>query len=618
MTSPAEQLPAALRFGRFEVDRRAGELRKDGRRVKLQEKPFRMLEALLERPGEVVTRDQLRQRLWPADTFVDFDNSLNTVVNKVRAALGDAAESPRFVETLGRRGYRFIAPLEALPASLPPAPVPVAEVRRRRPRALAAVIGLVLVASVSLLVLRSWPRRGSSPPITSLAVLPLVNLSNDPEQEYFADGMTDALITDLASIRALRVISRQSVMAYKGSRKPLPQIARELGVDGVVEGSVARSAGRVRVTAQLVHAPTDRHLWARQYERDAQDLLALQSELSASIAREIRTVVTPEELARLGRPRATSVAAYDDYLRGRYFWNKRSEPDLQKGLAYFQHAVAEDPGFALAWAGIAESYGPLAYGGYMATAETAPRMRAAATRALELDDTLAEAHTALAACMAFQEWNWAAAESEFHRAIDVNPNYATAHAWYGLYLSGLSRFEEDVAQRTRALQLDPVSPVWNAGLGDALGRAGRLPEAARQLQKTLELDPDLSQAHVYLGEVYLREGRNDEAIVEFQKAKATGSLGYAYAVSGRAGEARRVLGELERLAAQRYVSPLEFAVVHAGLGQRDQAFSWLEKAFADRVPRLSGLRVDPRLASLHADPRFAGLLRRMNLPPLSR
>jgi tetratricopeptide (TPR) repeat protein len=385
----------------------------------------------------------------------------------------------------------------------------------------------------------------------------------------------------------------------------------------VVEGSVARSAGRVRVTAQLVQAPTDRHLWARQYERDAQDLLALQSELSASIAREIRAVVTPEELARLGRPRATSVAAYDDYLRGRYFWNRRTDQDLRKGLAYFQRAVALDPSFAPAWAGIAESYGPLAYGGYMATVETAPRMRAAATRALELDDRLAEAHTALAACMAFQEWNWAAAESEFRRAIEVDPSYPTAHAWYGLYLSGLGRFEEDVAQRTRAAQLDPVSPVWNAGLGDALGRAGRLPEAARQLQKTLELDPDLLQAHSYLGEVYLREGRNDEAIAEFQKAKESGSLGYGYAVSGRPGEARRVLGELERLAAQRYVSPLDLAAVHAGLGQRDQAFSWLEKAFDDRVPRLSGVRVDPRLASLHADPRFADLLRRMNLPPVS-
>ena len=254
----------------------------------------------------------------------------------------------------------------------------------------------------------------------------------------------------------------------------------------------------------------------------------------------------------------------------------------------------------------------------MATAESAPRMRAAATRALELDDGLAEAHTALAACMAFQEWNWAAAEGEFRRAIDVNPNYPTAHAWYGLCLSGLGRFEEDVAQRTRAVQLDPVSPVWNAGLGDALGRAGRLPEAVRQLQKTLELDPDLLQAHSYLGEVYLREGRNDEAVAEFQKAKGNGSLGYAYAVSGHPGEARRVLAELERLATQRYVSPLDFAVVHAGLGQRDQAFSWLEKAFDDKVARLSGVRADPRLASLHADPRFADLLRRMNLPPLSR
>ena len=616
MSSPAEQPPAALRFGPFELDTRAGELRKDGRRVKLQEQPFRMLQVLLERPGEVVTRDELRQRLWPAGTFVDFDNSLSTVVNKVRAALGDAAESPRFVETLGRRGYRFIAPMGAPPIPPPVAPPPVEGGGERSRVALFAAMGVVLVAALLLFALGPWRGRGAHPPITSLAVLPLANLSNDPDQEYFADGLTDALITDLASIRALRVISRHSVMGYKGSRKPLPEIARELGVDGVVEGSVARSAGRVRVTAQLVHAPTDRHLWARHYERDTRDLFALESELSATIAREVRTVVTSRELERLARPHTTSAEAYDDYLRGRFFWNKRTEEGLEKALTYFQRAVAKDPGFALAHAGIAESYGPLAFGGFMPTAETAPRMRAAATRALELDETLAEAHTALAACMAFQEWNWAAAEGEFHRAIEANPNYATAHAWYGLYLGLLGRSEEDVAERTRALDLDPLSLPVNAGLGDALGRAGRLPAAVRQLQKTLELAPDFPQAHEYLGEVYLRQGRNDAAIVEFQEARANGSLGYAYAVAGRQAEARRVLADLERRAGARYVPAVDLAAVHAGLGERDQAFLWLEKAFRDRVPSLSGLRVDPRLASLHADSRFADLLRRMNLPPL--
>jgi TolB-like protein/DNA-binding winged helix-turn-helix (wHTH) protein/Flp pilus assembly protein TadD len=615
MSSPAVAPPAVRRFGRFELDGRTGELRKDGLRVKLQEKPFRMLEVLLERPGEIVTREELRQRLWPADTFVDFDRSLNTAVNKVRSALGDAAESPRFVETVGRRGYRFVAPLEPSEAAPSEPSVPVEGRRGRRRSALvAAGIALLLVVSLSALALRM--RRGAPPRITSLAVLPLANLSNDPEQEYFADGMTDALITDLATIRSLRVISRQSVMAYKGSRKPLPQIGRELAVDAVVEGSIVRSAGRVRVTAQLVHAPTDRHLWAQEYERDARDLLALEGELSRAIAREVRTVVTPQELARLSRPRATSPEAYDDYLRGRFFWSKRSKEALEKGLAYFQRAVAEDPGFALAYAGIAESYGPLGYNGFMPPGETAPRMRAAATRALELDDSLAEAHTALAACLAFHEWSWAEASREFERTIEVNPNYVTAHMWRGLHLGNLGRFEESVAERVQALGLDPLNLAANAGYGDALGQWGRLDEAERQLQKTLELDPEFSLAHQYLGDVYLRGSRNDEALAEFRKAGTQGALGYAYAVLGRRGDARGVLADLRRRAAESYVSGLEIALVHAGLGDRDEAFLWLDKAFADRSPMLSGVRVDPKLASLHDDARFADLLKRMNLPPL--
>jgi TolB-like protein/DNA-binding winged helix-turn-helix (wHTH) protein len=613
MASAAEEPASVRRFGRFELDERTGELRKDGLRVKLQEKPFRMLEALVERPGEIVTREELRQRLWPADTFVDFEGSLNTAVNKVRSALGDAAESPRFVETVGRRGYRFIARLETPPIDSPPA-VPLIGRRRWRRALLAFGIASGFVVSVSALAFRA--RSPAPPRITSLAVLPLANLSNDSEQEYFADGMTDALITDLASIQSLRVISRQSVMTYKGSRKPLPQIARELGVDGVIEGSVVRGAGRIRVTAQLVHAPTDRHLWAKEYERDVRDLLALERELSGAIAREVRAVVTPEELVRLGRPRATSPEAYDDYLRGRFFWNKRSKEALEKGVAYFERAVAADPGFALAYAGIAESYGPLSYGGFMAPGEAAARMRAAATRAIELDDTLAEAHTALAACLAFHEWRWAEAGREFERAIEVNPNYVTAHLWRGLYLGNLGRFEEDVAERTRGLGLDPLNLAANAGLGDALGRSGRLEDAKRQLQKTLDLDPDFAQAHQYLGFVYLRESRRDEALAEFRKAGSDGGVGYALAVSGRRDEARRVLSDLEGKASRGYVPALEIAVVHAGLGDREQAFLWLEKAYAERSPMLSGVRVDPRLAPLQGDARFAGLLRRMNLPPL--
>lgn len=604
--SPASA--SVVRFHPFEMDRRAGEIRKNGRRVKLQEQPFQILEMLLDRPGVVVTREELRDRLWPADTFVDVDASLKTAVNKVRTALGDRAEAPRFVETVGRRGYRFIGSVDTAPP--PPA--------TRRPWRAAAAAAIVVVAVLGGVF--GWSRSHAAATIHSLAVLPLLNLSNDPDQEYFADGITDALITDLASIHALRVISRQSVMRYKGSRKPLPEIARELNVDAVVEGSVVRSGARVRVIAQLVEGPTDRHLWAREYEREVSDLLSLQGEVAGAIAREVRVAVTPQERAELSRPPTVSGEAYEAYLRGRFFWNKRTEEGLKKAVEYFEQATKRDPSFALAYAAIAESYGPLGYLAYVRPAEARPPMRAAARRALELNEGLAEAHGAMAAYLAFYEWNWAPAERESLRAIELNPSDSTDRMWYGLYLSLFGRYDEELLQKQRAFEVDPLNLTVSVGLAVGLRDVGRTEESIRQLLKTLELNPDFGMARYHLAMAYLEEGRCPDAIAQIGKggggSLGDSTLGYIYATCGRPVDARRELASLERRAADHYVPASHFAEVYAGLGERDHAFAWLEKAVAEREPALGGIRLGQTFASLRADSRFADLLRRMNMPPL--
>jgi len=600
-----------VRFDAFVIDRRAGEIRKHGLRVRLQRKPFQILEMLLDHPGELVTREELRARLWPADTFVDFDAGLNTAINKVRSALGDRAGSPRFVETVGRSGYRFIGAVDASPA---PRVEPGTDFRRR---AIAAALALSAFGLSAVL----WRMSRSGPgTIDSIAVLPLANLSNDPGEQYFADGVTDALITDLASIRELKVISRQSAMRYRGSGKPLPEIARELNVDAIVEGSVVRSGGRVRVTAQLVYGPTDRHLWARDYERDLGDLLTLQGEVARTIAQEIRVALTEQERARLTPAHTPTPEVYDLYLRGRYFWNKRNEDALKKALEYFEQAVARDPGFALGYAAVTETYGPLGYGGYLSPAEVRPRMRAAALRALELDDGLAEAHSALATWLAFYDWSWTAAEKEYRRAIDLNPNYFLARQWYGLLLGDLGRPGEALEQMQKATELDPLNLAASTGVAVALRDLGREDDAMRWLHDTLELDPGFVQAQTALASGYLRQGRCPEALAELQKTVSANTvswrLGYAYAACGRTGEARRELAMLERRAAERFVPALDLASVYAALGERARAFASLETAFDRREPALSRVRADDRLTSLHADPRFAALLRRMNLPPL--
>jgi len=635
--------PRVLRFGVFELDRHAGELRREGLRVRLQEQPMRVLEALLETPGEPVTRDALRQRLWPDDTFVDFDNGLNRAINRVRTALGDDAENPRFVETLGRRGYRFIAPVASPEAGTPPAPAAAAAASdlaqptvpgRRRAAWLAGAAAVIVLAGV-LAAFRPGLRGRSTiadrPAIRSLAVLPLANLSGDPAQEYFSDGMTDALITSLASWPGLRVISRQSVMRYKGSAKPLPDIARELGVEGVVEGSVVRSGGRVRISAQLIDAPSDRHLWAHAYERSMEDVLALQDEISRAIADEVRLTVGAGESGRPARPRTVKPDAYDAYLMGRNLWNQRTAASLEKAVAYFQAAIAGDPDFAPAHAGVALAYGPQFVSGYIPAGRGPVAMKAAALEALELDPRLAEAHAALAGALQI-EWDWQGAEREYRRAIGIDPNSSVAHLWYGWYLHAFGRFEESLAQRRRALEIDPFDVTANRGVALDLDATGQEEAAAARWSRALELRPDDAHTHLYAGVFHLEHGRAEEGWRHLDRARALepddpsvlASIAVESAASGRRDEARRLLARLETPSAGRYVSPVILALVHEAMSDEDRAFALLERAYAARDPLLIpiqtagtplGLRLPrDRAAAFFSDPRYDDLVRRMDLP----
>ncbi len=646
--------PRVVRFGAFDLDLSSGELHKQGLKIKLQQQPFQVLEKLLQHPGHVVTREELRKTLWPTDTFIDFDHSLGAAINRIREALGDSADNPRFVETLPRRGYRFIAPVSddvaagahesttpepraatqpvlPLPVEKPAAEVPPPSAARRRvhPAWIAVAIFAGLLLLLAGLNSSGWRQRplarAGAPRIESIAVLPLENLSGDPGQEYFVDGMTDALITDLAQVSALRVISRTSVMGYKGARKPLREIGRELNVEAVLEGTVMRSGQRVRVTAQLVHAPTDRHLWAKSYERDLSDIMALQADVARAIVTEIGIKLTPQDQTRLARTRPVNPQAYEAYLRGLYFWNKRSDAALLKSIEYFEQAIAKDPKFALAYAGLADSYTVLGFEGGLSPNAAFPKAKAAVGKALEIDDTLAEAHMTLASIRRNIDWDssgWSGAEKEFKRAIELNPGYAMGHIRYAFFLRAMGRNEEALAESQRANELDPVSLVTSSHAARYIFE-GQYDQAIEVTRKKLELYPDLPGPHAGLGEIYLLKRQFPEAIAEFQKAVSLSEraprflahLGNAFGVSGQRQQAIKVLDELREQAKRRYVSPYEFALVYTGLGEKEQAFAWLQKAHEDRSPRLILLKVDQKLDSLRSDPRYTELERRIGLPP---
>jgi TolB-like protein/DNA-binding winged helix-turn-helix (wHTH) protein len=653
-----------IRFGVFELDLRAGELRKHVVRTRLQDQPLLILQALLERPGEVVTREELRSRIWSADTFVDFDHGLYSAMKRLRDALGDSADNPRFIETLSRRGYRFIAPVDgALQSSQTPPQVISEQLtaneadKQVQPPTRIRKIGLASMAAISALLallllflfniggIRDWlSGHPSARSLRSLAVLPLANLSSDPAQDYFADEMTEELITQISKLGDLKVISRTSVMQYKGTRKPLPQIALELGVNAIVEGAVQLSGNRVRITAQLVDAASDRHLWAEDYDRDLKDVLLLQSEVARDIAGKIDLELTPQQEQRLARQVHPVIPqAYEAYLLGRYYWNKRTADGLRKAGGYFQKAIEQDPNYALAYSGLADYYAFLTLLGgpeIMPPRDAMSKAKAAAVRALQLDDSLSEAHASMGHVLHNYDWDWLGAEREFRQAIELNPNYSIVHHWYAHLLMQQGRVQESLAEARRAQELDPLSLFINNGLARQYYLSHQYDQSIAQCQKALEIDSGYVPARIQLGLALEEKGMVGEAISQFEQARdqaaryaVTGEvgskspdsitagrvdlpvvhamLGHAYAKAGRRSDADKELRILKAATQTRYIAPSYFAIMYIALGDKDQAFTWLEKSYQDRSEHMLYLKAEPLVDPLRDDPRFGSLLQRV-------
>ena len=634
MTSPASS-DRRVRAGLFEVDLGSGEVRKSGLKVPLQEQPFRLLAMLLERPGQVITREEVRAGLWPTDTFVGFDESINTAIRKLRVAFGDSADNPRFIETVARGGYRFIAPVE--PAQVPPAsPGKVAEPTPRysskRRFWLAALAASAILITAAALVGLSAGRRDrtfvqdSAPHIQSLAVLPLANLSGDSQQEYFADAMTEALITELGKVDKLRVISRQSVIQYRASNKPLQKIARELNVDSILEGTVERSGSQVRVTVRLDQVAPEGQLWAKQFNRDLHDLLRLQDEIAQAVTDEIQVKLTPQERARLTTSRVVNAEAQDDYLRALHFQNKsseKSEQDLLTAIGYFKQAIEKDPNYGLAYAGLADTYIDLGnpQGGNHPPSETLPLAKAAAVRAVDADPLLGEAHFVLAQTLEY-DWNWSEAERQYQLALELSPNYAPAHVEYGRLLQALGQNEEAMKQMAYAVELNPI----DLRTRDVVGY---VTFAARQYDSAIAYFTELNASYpgerddLGLGWSYRGKKMYPEAIAALQRELvrsqrrpiSVASLASVYGLAGRKREALKLIAELNEKYRQHHISAFVFAEAYSGLGEKDEAISWLERAYDEHDQGMVYIKAYPGWDGLRSEPRFQTLVRRMNFPP---
>ena len=636
----AAPVSRVLRFDNFELDLRAGELRKGGVKLRLQGQPIQVLAALLNSAGALVTREELRAQVWPAETFVDFDHGLHNAIARLRETLGDSAGTPRYIETLPRRGYRFIGtverigpeqPLPAAPNAPSPSPsleAPVAPVRSRsRTVVITALLMTAALAAILVLIPALSHRAAATPLVRSIAVLPLANFSGDPAQEYFVDGMTDELITDLAKIGALRVISRTSVMRYKGTKKGLPEIARELNVDGIVEGSVMRSGQRVRITAQLLYGPTDKHLWADTYDRDLGDVLTLQSDVARAIAQQVRAQLTPQQQARLGARRPVNPEAYDSYLKGRYYLSNQftmAQP-LNMAKTYFEEAVRKDSGFAQAYAGLADAYLYLAMFRQMSSESAYRSAEEADRQALALDDGIGETYDTLGVLSWRYSWDWDATEREFNQAIALAPSYICAHEDRAEYLAFRGRRSEAEAEmvKIRAFDTSFSSTLTDIGVDYQLRDFDRLLEAS---QRGVALNPNEWLEHFYLGVGYEGTGKQLESVAEYQKAvelsggdqDATAALAHAYAGVGRRAETQKILRDalrdLEQESTKVKVSPYLIATLYAALGDKDTAFRFLERAYREKSLDLSWhLNADLRIDNLRSDPRYQSLLSRVGL-----
>ena len=573
-----------LKFGAFELDVRLRELRNGSTRIRLQEQPFEILRLMLERPGDIVTREQLRQRLWPEGTYVDFEHSLNAAVKRLRAALGDDAEHPRFVETLPRRGYRFIAPMGGT-AEPPPA------------------------------------RRETAPPRARLAVLPFSNLSEDPAQEYFSDGLTEEMISQLGGLCRGRigVLARWSSMVFKGTSRSAREIGEALRADYLLEGSVRREGDRVRVTARLIETEGETQLWSDTYERNLTDCLLVQSDVAAHIARSLAFELGPA--AQVQRPVACDPAAYQAYLKGRYYWNKPLDDGLNEAIAYYERALAAAPSFGAAHAALARARIARAEYYHDLPRQALKQAQASASRAIALDSSLYEAFLADADARRMHDLDWTGAESAYVQAIALNPSYESAHRGYGMMLSVRGRHAEAIRESERACELDPLCLVVGATAAWVRYAAGDYDAAIDHCRNTIDMDPEFMAARRLLGAAYLQAGREAEALAELHSAATLvendpallASLAHARAVTGSRSEAVGLVARARRLAAERYVSPYYLALAYVGLESLDAAFAALDQAWLDRDPALALIAVEPRFEAIRSDRRYTELLGRLKI-----
>jgi TolB-like protein/DNA-binding winged helix-turn-helix (wHTH) protein/tetratricopeptide (TPR) repeat protein len=629
------------RFGVFEADEHAGELRKQGRALKVRGRPFDILVALLKRPGAVVTREELRNHLWPADTFVDFDHGLNSAMNRLREALGDSAENPRFIETLPKKGYRFIAPVEmvveavavgtmtaaapAVVAAAPPPAVPqtpltpVAPSLSRASRIVLLLAGGALAVAVVVAALYLRPSSTPVPGRMTLAVLPFENLSNDADQEFFSDGFTEEMIAELGKLdpEHLGVIARTTTMLYKGARKSVGQIRQELGVDYVLEGSIRRSGSRVRITAQLVRAREMTHLWSESYDRDVADSLSIQSEVAMKIAKSLELALRGPQTAAAPK----SFPAYELTLRGRFYREQATEEGARKAIEYFQRAIAADPPYAPAFAGIADAYLLLGAPGWEVEQPGTlfQKAQSSAERALSIDMQSAEAHAVLAMLRLYYRWDRDGAEAEVKEAIRLNPNYAQAHQYYSTVLTTMGRFDDAIGEARRAIELDPLSAPAGTTLGIRLLYAGRCAPAAVQFSKTLESRPEFGVAHWGIAQCARESGDHAKELDELRRAvELSGNsaymrahLAYGLARADERDRATAIQRELDAEGRERYASPYHSALIAVGLDDRGTMVRALERAFTDRSGWMVFLAVEPEFAGARQTPEFQRLLARV-------
>jgi len=582
----ATPTPQTVRFGQFEFDLRTGDLRKQGRKIRLEGQPVHVLTKLLERPGELITREELRRELWPADTFVNFEQSLNAAVKRLRQALADSAVNPRFVETLARRGYRFIAP----------------------------------VASHATLATALTPQ---PPAIDSLAVLPFENSDDDPDTEYLSDGITESIINSLSQLPAVRVMARSTVFRYKAKGADPRAVGRKLNVQAVLIGRVLQRGEALFIRAELVEVQNGWQLWGEQYNRTLSDIFAVEEEISREISEKLRFRLSGEDKNRLLKRHTQDTEAYQFYMKGRYHLNKMSEEASKKGIEYFQEAIRKDPHYALAFAGLADSYGHMGFVGILPPKDVIPRAKEAARRAIEIDDQLAEAHAAMAFILKVYDWDWPASGREYRRALELNPNYSQAHRSYAAYLSAVGKPQEALIEIQRAQELDPLSLAISMEIAWHLYMSRDYDRAIEQALRTLELEPQNSAAQGILGTSYEQKGMYTEACAALRQAVAgsehhpfpKATLAHALALTNQREEAVSILQQLEDASERSYVPPYWPAIVCAGLGDKAAALDWLEKGYEQRDVWLVWLKMDPRFDGLRAETRFENLLRRVGLLP---